>query len=727
MILNRILKGWALLALSVLLGCSLLEESPKKSASMGLITTPPSYYSTPKARYLGGKYKEHLDGIVERIVRNPKTANLQFANNIASVGGIGFFTHAAAKTPDERYLEVILGVPETFETKADYSAKVHRLFSLYGTELLAILAGDRDIYQEKEVSGYGLNFSWRTITSDSSGPRVTVERAVVYFPKEKVRNFIQRQISQNSFLGEAIIFGVEEDGPMALVSYRAQEPKSDIRPPIREETLAVAKVEPQPEPKPLTSQPLPTTPIDVPDKRLESGEKEQLALNEEASPTLAQSRAPEKKEDVKAVAAVPEKPSRAQKQEAVHRGTASKPQTPRAEEEKSEAATVGAAAPSKSQGVTPLAAQDPAPLQPEKTLEQTAQITSAKPKETATRSPKVIESKARAPVQPAAAAKIADVAPSVRPAVESPRSQFSAASTARQQEGRNEPFLDVTEPRAVEAKKSQAASSVSTVAPDLPPVVMAPPRVFEFPRQEKIGESKPHEPLPAKAPTVRARPGDERKSDPAPVTPAEEVRVPQAKPAPVVVAKKPHEEIPDKTANDQLALARQKPRESALEKQPEVSPVTPVEIRPAGAKTAPVTAKPARQENTPKPTDEPVALLRNRPSETLPEKRPLARPAPKALEGFVIQLAFADKSSAQRWAETLERRGYAVSVTETGGAESVRVRIGNFAARDDAEKQLRSLRQEGLTGFVINLPQAYRPDVRSSVSEGTGRTIPATQ
>ncbi len=621
MILNRILRGWALLALSVLLGCSLLEESSKKSAPSGLITTPPSYYSTPKARYLGGKYKEHLDGIVERIVRNPKTANLQFANNIASVGGIGFFTHTAAKTPDERYLEVILGVPETFETKADYSAKVSRLFSLYGSELLAILAGDRDIYQEKEVSGYGLNFSWRTITSDSSGPRVAVERAIVYFPKEKVRNFMQRQISQNSFLSEAIIFGVEEDGPMALVSYRAQEPKSDIRPPIREETLAVAKVEPQPEPKPLISQPPPATPIDAPDKRLEGGETKQLTLNEEASPTLAQSRAPETKEDVKVATTVPEKPSPARKQEAVHKGTASKPQPAQAEEEKSEVAAVGAAEPS----------------------------------------------------------------------------------------------------------KSQAASGVSKAVPDLPPVVMAPPRVVEFPRQEKIGESKPHEPLPAKAPTVRARPGDERKSDPAPVTPAVEVRVPQAKPAPVVVAKKPHEEIPDKTANDQLALARQKPRESALEKQPEVSPVTSAESRPAGAKPAPVTAKPAPQVNAPKPADEPIALLRNKPTEVVPEKKPLARPAPKALEGFVIQLAFADKSSAQRWAETLERRGYAVSVTETGGAESVRVRIGNFAARDDAEKQLRSLRQEGLTGFVINLPQAYRPNVRSAVSEGAGRTIPATQ
>jgi hypothetical protein len=58
----------------------------------------------------------------------------------------------------------------------------------------------------------------------------------------------------------------------------------------------------------------------------------------------------------------------------------------------------------------------------------------------------------------------------------------------------------------------------------------------------------------------------------------------------------------------------------------------------------------------------------------------------------------------------LERRGYAVSITETGGAESIRVRIGSFAARDEAERQLQTLRQDGLKGIVLNLPQAYRQE-----------------
>jgi cell division septation protein DedD len=88
---------------------------------------------------------------------------------------------------------------------------------------------------------------------------------------------------------------------------------------------------------------------------------------------------------------------------------------------------------------------------------------------------------------------------------------------------------------------------------------------------------------------------------------------------------------------------------------------------------------------------------------------------PKALEGYVIQISFKDHSEARRWADIFEHRGYAVSMTEAGIADSLRVRIGNFRLRDDAERQLKSIREGGLVGIILNLPQPYRPDARSSL------------
>lgn len=111
-----------------------------------------------------------------------------------------------------------------------------------------------------------------------------------------------------------------------------------------------------------------------------------------------------------------------------------------------------------------------------------------------------------------------------------------------------------------------------------------------------------------------------------------------------------------------------------------------------------------------------IALQRDKASETIPKAKTGVGAQSKALEGYIIQVVFKNRGDAQRWAETMERRGYAISVTEAGGMESVRVRLGNFSVREEADRQLMSMKQQGLTGIVINLPQAYRPDTRAPAS-----------
>ena len=101
-------------------------------------------------------------------------------------------------------------------------------------------------------------------------------------------------------------------------------------------------------------------------------------------------------------------------------------------------------------------------------------------------------------------------------------------------------------------------------------------------------------------------------------------------------------------------------------------------------------------------------------------------PLSKVLQGFVIQLTFGEMRDARHWTEALERRGFAVSLTEAGASGSVRVRIGNFTGREEAERQLQTLRRDGLKGIILNLPQAYRPEI-PAVAEESGKTISAVQ
>jgi len=447
MLIHRISKALFLLSGLVWAGCAMFDDlAPRKPESNGLIATPPAYYSTAKARYLGARFKDNLDRLVERITRNPKTAPLQFANNISSVGGIGFFTHSAAKSADERFLEVVMATPETFEVKGEFSHKVQQLFTSYGLELLGIISGDNEIYQDREMSGYGLNLAWRNVVTEPAGNRVKLERAIIYFSKEKVRNLLRQGLNPNDLLSDAVIFAVEEDGPLTLVSYRPQESTPDVRVAIQEDNLG------------------------------------------------------------------------------------------------------------------------------------------------------------------------------------------SAANTPRS--------------RAPAANAEGTEKSVQTELPE------------QLPDKQKA-----------------------------------EVRAPVA--LPTAPAKSVERAQPIET-NRLASVAK-----------PVTTPVSEAPSVPAPVAT------PARESE--KNLSGPLASLKNRPAEVVQEKPAAVRPAAKPLAGFIVQLAFNDKEKAQRWADSMAKRGFAVSLTEAGTEGSLRVRLGNFAVRDEAERQLRTFKQDGLNGIVISLPQAFRPEVRSSM------------
>jgi DedD protein len=491
----------------LLAGCATLEENPKKNQQLGLITTPPTYYTTQRARYLGERYKNHLDRLVERIVRNPKTANLQFANNIASVGGIGFFTHSAAGSIDERFLEVIMGVPDTFDAQLEHSAKVSRVFSLYGTELLSILVSDADIYQDKEVNGYGLNLSWRNFISDAAGPKISLERAVLYFSKARVRSFLRGDLTQSVLLGEAVMFAVVDDGPMKLVSYRPRELKPDWRAPIQEEILGARRVPAQPGAQ--SERPIFLAPADKPSivekEQAKSSTEALLLSNEKLAETAVEPGSSVKPEHENEVAPSPDKPK--------------------------EVSLVSSPAMESSQSTLPVVQTKQAMVEKQDSIDRLQQV----------------------------------------------------------------------------ALKNEPALPGTTVVPPLTNV----------PTEAKsMGEqSKKQEPLASKS------------------------------------------------------------------------------------------AKPATKEEL------------------------MTRSAPQVLQGFVIQLAFDEMRDARRWAETLERRGFAVSLTEAGSSGAMRVRIGNFAGREEAERQLQALRQDGLKGILLNLPQAYRPQVQlvPTEAESGDKTVSAAQ
>jgi cell division protein FtsN len=789
-------------------GCTMLDSGgAKKPAPSGLISTPVSYYSTPKAKYLATKYKENLDRIIEQIVRNPKTAPLQFANNIASVGGIGFFTHSATKTADERYLEVVLATPETFQTKGDYSEKVQRLFSLYGFDLLRILSGDGELYQDGELTGYGLNLAWRNVVADPTGNRVMLARAIVYLPKDKVQTYIRSEIKQNELLANAVIFGEEEDRPLTLVSYQAQDTRPDVRPAIREDNLTVtagskssqaaasanSKLLPGPTNPQLETAPadgsglvesIPTMGAELPKQQPEvalsleplkndGSTSSELAslVGEDKSPSSTSSLTTSPKDRLQS-----SRPATEMKTEA----TASTPNTPDQKTEFKQAtansrtkaaesaAQKQAAVPTVKPAVLPEESvkarieepkkNQPQPVKPpvvaqltkDSSLEQAkitaAEIPAAKPQ---VETPNRLSEPEEKPAEPAG----------VIPAKDSsvPRTNERETTPIPQAIIKNEPPRETSAPvtraatQPVQTSKNEAATSESAASK------VAAEQIASIADTAKVQietpKPKPEEPIPPATAFEKSLgvPGREFVSNSATKAPSEKVSTNTAEKTgvPVVTAKTTIEKpvVPEKkgvpipsiqperesttsrvqplqdraplsprldsaqNAVPKPILREEKQVDRATESQPRTA-AKPSEVLPSPqskpASQAVTAPEPFREKQPP----EQLALVR-KPADVIAETKPALR-AVKPLEGFVIQIAFNDKDKAQHWAESMERRGYAVSITETGTEGALRVRLGNFVLRDDAERQLRSFKQEGMNGIVINLPQGFQP-ARSSV------------
>jgi len=587
---------WMMFAI-VVSGCTIQDRDTKRQLSAAsLIATPASHYSTQKARYLGEKYQEKLDRLIEMIMANPKTSKLQFANNLGSAGGMGFFTHSAVKFPDERFLEVVLGTGENFEA-GEYSEKVARLFSLYGRELLVILASDSEIYNDRELSGYGLNFTWRIL-----GSRMSTERAIVYLPKEKVRAFLRQDLGENTLLAEAVIFVMEPEGQANLLSFRAERPTPDVRAPIQEQVLLPEPPKAKPDQNPVLAQKPSHNEVVNPAKDGESsvGVKKK-AISASESETGRKTTTPNG--------------SLGTKEEIIPEGKISP-----IVGEKIEAVGIGSAKESAAQF-------DQDPMPPTGVVETTRATPSA------------VE-------------------------FSHPKVEAKALESKLQLKRKEEKTPDLRSLVGIPKEKEQ-----NEMRPDM----------AGSQRPAAMGEARPNE---ASQPDLGIHA--------LPTLGATEV------PSSPATTSKPDSEV--ERLGDIASLTK----------------INPKPARPEKAAPAPITAS-ELQSGEAETVEQQAVPVHGKHMENLPEIKPLMKPKPKALEGYIIQLAFKDRSEARSWADTFEQRGYAVSVTEASAGESLRVRVGNFRLRDEAERQLKSIRDNGLIGIILNLPQAYRPEVRSSL------------
>ena len=192
-------------------------------------------------------------------------------------------------------------------------------------------------------------------------------------------------------------------------------------------------------------------------------------------------------------------------------------------------------------------------------------------------------------------------------------------------------------------------------------------------------------------------------------------------------------DIPDRTKTKPLTIPVPPP---AVAVAPVAPPVDPVTVAPApeprvttaaslDAKEQVVGARPdVKPLAKPEPKAEPKPVAR---AEVKPEPKPVAKPddgtkakallegksveaaapAPAAVEGrFVVQIgAFADSAKAQEARHKVERTGLKTytQVAETKDGKRIRVRVGPYANRAEAEKAASKIKGLDLPAAILTL------------------------
>lgn len=186
----------------------------------------------------------------------------------------------------------------------------------------------------------------------------------------------------------------------------------------------------------------------------------------------------------------------------------------------------------------------------------------------------------------------------------------------------------------------------------------------------------------------------------------------QPRPVPVDVAL----DIPDAAKAPPLVVPRASTpgAASVAVVPPPPLPSRPVEVRPQPAAASPVVTPVVPAAQPPRPADTVVASTDARtpprPTAPPPEAKPPTKPEPADAAAdssrFVVQVgAFAEADSARTARRKVEAMGLKTYTQEvsTAGGKRIRVRVGPYTSRGDAQKAADRIKAGGLPAAVLTL------------------------
>lgn len=172
---------------------------------------------------------------------------------------------------------------------------------------------------------------------------------------------------------------------------------------------------------------------------------------------------------------------------------------------------------------------------------------------------------------------------------------------------------------------------------------------------------------------------------------------------------KPSDKVADTAPEKVAERVAEKPVEKPMEKpapRPVEKPAEKVAEKPAERPAVKPEAAPERKPEESRPRTDDAARARALLEGRAPDANAAKPPASADAGRFIVQVgAFADVNSAREARAKADRVGVKTYTQEINTAQGkrIRVRVGPFATREDAEKAAAALKKTGLPGAVLAL------------------------
>lgn len=199
-----------------LFGCVTTPIKPPLTAEQVIIS--PTYYSTDKGRALAIKYQKNLQNIFVNIRAKYSHNEIEFAPVTPTreggiTGGIGFFKWDTVGVKDNRYLGVLIGTFNVFNTlQTDFNKRAATVFSKYAIDLIELLIREKEALDDNDVTGIHISLSWwarNFLESKYYGGEY--EGITLRASKEDCKKYLNLEISNQEFVNRSEIIGWQGD------------------------------------------------------------------------------------------------------------------------------------------------------------------------------------------------------------------------------------------------------------------------------------------------------------------------------------------------------------------------------------------------------------------------------------------------------------------------------------------------------------------------------------